>query len=339
MLTCFRQIHVVQNKRTTEYLTSNKNILTEVKGLTFRLDITHARDYCPNKAIFGLVTCSLFMLASFYHINTVISSEQNHFRSHNSRSFSSLKFPNSTETNLRISKIKVKHKNMVSQVICVICSVVPEPHTTEITFYKFPNAIESPAAFRAWKTAFADGLATERPELLDADNLTDTYVCSRHFTATDFAFENGKLVLVKNSVPSRITKSSYEVNDDSQPIQIAKDYEPSSHANNFARTLTKNFMTTSRQNIRTVSVCTETSRAITPSASEYVVTSMSKNDGFVFNIPDKVIGNSLDSTPVKKRPVNLEQQIESFAKIFKRMRSDNLLTETYVQELKVIGTF
>lgn len=86
---------------------------------------------------------------------------------------------------------------MVSQVICVICSVVPEPHTTEITFYKFPKAAEMPTLFKSWKNAVVDALSKERPELLDDASLCDTYICSRHFTVDDFAFKNGQLGLVE----------------------------------------------------------------------------------------------------------------------------------------------
>lgn len=215
---------------------------------------------------------------------------------------------------------------MVSQVICVICSVLPEPKTTDITFYKFPNAIESPAKYKIWKNAFVDALSEERPEILNDAHLSDSYICSRHFTATDFVFENGKLVLMTNAVPSRIAKSVYEGNDTDQSNKITKEYEPSSRGNNFATTVTNNFVTTSRNNRHSDLVCTETSRALTPSVSEFIMSSTA----ITYDIGDKA---SLVNT--RKRNVELEHKVESFEKIFKCMRSDNLLTENYVQKLKV----
>lgn len=226
---------------------------------------------------------------------------------------------------------------MVSQVICVICSVLPEPKTTDITFYKFPNAIDSPAAYKIWKNALVDALSDERPEILNDAHLSDSYICSRHFVGTDFVFENGKLVLMKNAVPTRIAKSIYEGIDCIEPIKIIKEYEPSSRGNNFAQTLTKNFVTTSRNNLNSGAVCTETSRALTPSVSEYIMSSAAKIDGVTFDIGDKATVASLVNT--RKRNVDLEHKIESFEKIFKCMRSDNLLTENYVQKLKVCKSY
>lgn len=216
---------------------------------------------------------------------------------------------------------------MVSQVICVICSILPEPTTTEITFYKFPNAIESPATYKIWKNALVNALTEERPEILHDNQLRDSYVCSRHFIGTDFTFENGKLVLLKNAVPTRITKKIYEGKDINQLNKTTKEYEPSSRGGNFATTLTNNFVTTSRKNLHSDLICTETSRALTPSVSEYIMSSKNKLDG------DTATVDSLVNT--RKRNMDLEQKLQSFEKIFKRMRSDNLLTENYVQTLKV----
>lgn len=232
---------------------------------------------------------------------------------------------------------------MVSQVICVICSILPEIHTTEITFYKFPKVIESPVLYRAWKTALSDALSNERPELLIDANLTDTYVCSRHFTASDFMFESGKLILVERATPSRLTKDVYESKEPSQAIKITKEYEPSSKGNNFATTLTKDFVTTSRHNLRSDLICTETSRVLTPTVTEYV---MAAKGGIIDLTTLKRIEKPIevDLIPSSKKrlnenengPIDLELKIQSFEKIFKRMRSDNLLTETYVEQLKVI---
>lgn len=217
---------------------------------------------------------------------------------------------------------------MVSQVVCVICSVLPEPRTTQITFYKFPKACEQPAAFQSWKNVITDALSKERPELLDDSNLHDTYVCSQHFIASDFSFDMGKLILLKDSIPSRITKDLYENVAGTEPEPLAKEYAPSSHGN-FASTLTKNFMTTSHHNLRSDLISTETSRALTPSVSASIAFAMSKNDGKFLNQMD---GDILGE---KKRHVDLENKVESFGKIFKRLRNDNLLTESYVDELKV----
>lgn len=217
---------------------------------------------------------------------------------------------------------------MVSQVVCVICSVLPEPRTTEITFYKFPKASEQPSTFRSWKNVITDALSKERPELLDDSNLNDTYVCSQHFIASDFSFDMGKLILLKDSIPSRITKDLYEIIAETEPESFPKEYAPSSHGN-FASTLTKNFMTTSHHNLRSDLISTETSRALTPSVSASIAFAMSKNDDkFLNQIEGDILGE-------KKRRVDLEYKVESFGKIFKRLRNDNLLTESYVDELKV----
>lgn len=219
---------------------------------------------------------------------------------------------------------------MVSQVICVICSILPEPKTTEITFHRFPNAIESPAAYKIWKNAFVDALTEEQPEILNDAHLCDSFVCSRHFIATDFTFVNGKLVLIQNAVPTRITKNMYESIDINQLIKTTKEYEPSSRGDNFATTLMKNFVTTSRNHLHSDLVCTETSRALTPSVSEYIMSSKSKIDGV---IGDTVTVESLVNT--RKRNIDLEHKLESFERIFKLMRGDDLLSENYVQKLKV----
>lgn len=217
---------------------------------------------------------------------------------------------------------------MVAQVVCVVCSVLPEPGTTEITFYKFPKLSDQPTAFRAWKNVIADELSKERPELLDDSNLIDTYVCSQHFTASDFSFEMGKLILLKNAIPSRITKKQCEDISDKEHDLFTKEYTPSSHGN-FATSLTKNFMTTSHQNLRSNLISTETSRALTPSVSSSIAFAKSKfDDKLLYPTEDDILRE-------KKRHADLEYKVESFGKIFKRLRSDNLLSESYMDKLKV----
>ncbi|XP_055326505.1 uncharacterized protein LOC129580266 [Sitodiplosis mosellana] len=217
---------------------------------------------------------------------------------------------------------------MVSQVVCVICSILPVQHTTEITFYKFPKNTERSVLYKAWKTALLDVLAKERPELSDDASLNDTYICSRHFTASDFSFDNGKLVLKNESVPSRIAKDLYEVATSEKVDSILpKEYEPSTRTNNFASTLMKDFVTTSHHNLRSDLISTETSRVLTPTVSEYI-TSLTKMDGKSF------ADATSDKFNEHKRRIDLEHKIETYGKIFKRLRSDNLLTESYVDELK-----
>lgn len=223
---------------------------------------------------------------------------------------------------------------MVSQVICVICSVLPEPHTTEITFYKFPKTAELPTLFKSWKNAVVDALAKERPELMDDASLYDTYVCSRHFTANDFAFKNGKLGLVENAVPSLLAKSEYENCDAKPATRITKEYEPSSRAENFASTLTKDFVTTSRHNLRSDYICTETSRVLTPTVTEYVTTSKRNINDISSTYAENLNDNGLDLTS-KKRNIDVQHKIDIFEKIFKRMRCDSILTEAYLEKLKV----
>lgn len=219
---------------------------------------------------------------------------------------------------------------MVSQVVCVVCSILPVQHTTEITFYKFPKNTERPVLFKAWKDALLEALDKERPELNDDANLIDTYVCSRHFNASDFKFDNGKLILVNDAVPSRIAEHLYNVTasnkDDIKSAISSKDYEPS--MNNFASTLVKNFVTTSHHNLRSDLISTETSRVLTPTVSEYI-TSLTKMDGKTF--AEATSGKFKEH----KRQIDLEQKIESYNKIFKRLRGDNLLSESYVDKLKV----
>lgn len=223
---------------------------------------------------------------------------------------------------------------MVSQVVCVVCSIVPVQHTTEITFYKFPKITERPVSFKAWKSALLDALAKERPELNDDANLIDTYVCSRHFNAPDFKFDNGKLVLLEDAVPSRVAEHLYNVaaseKADIKAAIPSKEYEPS--MNNFASTLMKNFVTTSHHNLRSDLISTETSRVLTPTHSEYI-TSLTKMDGKSFAVATS------DKFKDHKRRIDLEQKIESYSQIFKRLRGDNLLTESYVDKLKVILSF
>lgn len=220
---------------------------------------------------------------------------------------------------------------MVSQVICVVCSVLPEPRTTQITFYKFPKASESPALFKTWKNALTEALSNERPELLDDSNLHDTYVCSQHFTASDFSFDNGKLVLKKDAVPTRVAKCLYEIAAEKIQDIFSKEYAPSSHGN-FASTVTNDFVTTSHHNLRSDLISTETSRALTPSVSACISFAKSRQDGIIFNISENDSGDILSA---KKRHADLECKVESYEKIFKRLKSDNLLTESYVDKLKV----
>lgn len=221
---------------------------------------------------------------------------------------------------------------MVSQVICVICSVLPQPHTTEITFYKFPKISEVPTSFKAWKNALVAALSNERPEFSEDCTLIDTYVCSRHFDGTDFSFEKGKLVLLKDAIPSRLTKDLYD-DDVEKPIEkTTKEYQPSSLTNNFASTLTKDFVTTSRNNLRADVFSTETSRIITPSVSEFI-TAISRNSDY--KVSTDVTKLASDILATTKRHADLEHKIESYGKIFKRLRHDNLLTVSYVDQLKV----
>lgn len=222
---------------------------------------------------------------------------------------------------------------MVSQVICVICSVLPEPNTTEITFYKFPKASELTTLFKSWKNAIVDALSEERPELSDDASLHDTYVCSRHFTVDDFVFKTGKLVLVENAVPSLLTKSHYENCDAREPSRITKEYEPSSRGDNFATTLTKDFVTTSRHNLRSDLISTGTTRILTPTVSEYVTTSKRNIDDILSKNIGKLIDSGLDVS--KKRNIDVLHKIDVFEKIFKRMRCDDVLTEAYLEKLKV----
>lgn len=223
---------------------------------------------------------------------------------------------------------------MVSQVICVICSVLPEPHTTEITFYKFPKAAELPISFKSWKNAVVDALSKERPEFLDDAYLHDTYVCSRHFTVDDFAFKTGKLVLVENAVPSLLEKCQYENCEGKPAARITKEYEPSSRCDNFATTLTKDFVTTSRHNLRSDLISTETSRVLTPTVYEYVTTSK-RNISDILTTPNlgKLNDNGLDVS--KKRNIDVLHKIDVFEKVFKRMCCDSVLTEAYLEKIKV----
>lgn len=221
---------------------------------------------------------------------------------------------------------------MVSQVICLICSISPEAHTTEITFHKFPSPEKSPVVFKAWKDALAGIILKSSTDLQLESSVFDTYLCSRHFTFTDFAFDNGKLLLVKDAVPTLITEDQYDtkISNSSDRIIAAKtirDYEPSNNGSNFASTMTKDFVTTSSHNFRSDLISTETSRALTPHAIESITSTrspldMSLTTGDIINVTNK-------------RNADLENQIQDFRKIFKRLRSDNLLSDTYVEELKV----
>lgn len=221
---------------------------------------------------------------------------------------------------------------MVSQVICMICSVSPEAHTTEITFHKFPCPERSPNVFKAWKDAL-DGIVLKSSNNFQLESsVVDTYVCSRHFTFTDFAFDNGKLLLVKDAVPTLITEDQYDTtkSNSSDRIIAAKmiqEYEPSFNGSNFASTVTNDFVTTSSYNFRSALISTETSRALTPNAIESITTTRSPLDMSL------TTGQIVHAT--NKRNADLEHKIQDFRKIFKRLRTDNLLSDTYVEELKV----
>lgn len=222
---------------------------------------------------------------------------------------------------------------MVSQVVCVVCSISPEAKTAEITFHKFPSAIELSEVFGEWKKALASVISVDSSELI----LKDTYICSRHFTAKDFTFVDGKLILHKTAVPTRIIEEHYS---SSEKTKSLNEYEPSQHASNFATTLTKDFMTTSRNNlmVRSAMVSTETSRVLTPTTAEIITTMRNEkheeNDWKV-NITEEAKIEETISSDSKKRDIDLEHKIQDFHKIFKRLRRDNLLTESYMVQLKV----
>lgn len=221
---------------------------------------------------------------------------------------------------------------MVSQVICMICSVSPEAHTTEITFHKFPSPEKSPIVRKAWKDALADIITKSPMDFQLENNCVDSYVCSRHFTVSDFAFDNGKLLLVNDAIPTLITEDQYNTKNSNSSDRIIaaktiQEYEPSFNGSNFASTVTKDFVTTSSHNFRSDLISTETSRALTPHAIESITTTRSSLDmsfatGEIFNATNK-------------RNADLEDKIQDFRKIFKRLRTDNLLSDTYVKELKV----
>lgn len=200
--------------------------------------------------------------------------------------------------------------------LCLICSVAPDVNTAEITFHKLPSPIEAPEIFAEWKTALASVVSVET-------SLTDSYICSRHFQAADFAFSQGKLILLKTAIPSRIAEEDYA---SSAKGQI--DYEPSANSNNFATTSTKDHMTTSSIHLQGSTFCTETSRVLTPTVTEFITAKRGLGDGL--HGEKEVL---LQAT--RKRNADLENKIQEFHKIFKRLRNDNLLTETYVNQLKV----
>lgn len=227
---------------------------------------------------------------------------------------------------------KNERSKMVSQVICMICSVSPEAHTTEITFHKFPSPEKSSVIFKAWKDALAGIISKSPTDFQLESSFIDTYVCSRHFTFTDFAFGNGKLLLVKDAVPTLITEDQYDTKKSNSPDRIIeaksiREYEPSHNGSNFASTMTNDFVTTSSHNFRSDLISTETSRALTPHAIESITTSRSPIDML------RATGEIFNAT--NKRNADLEHKIQDFHKIFKRLRSDNLLSDTYVEELKV----
>lgn len=217
---------------------------------------------------------------------------------------------------------------MVSQVVCAVCSLSPEVNTTEITFHKFPNATEQPDKIEAWKAALSN---SKNKKLLEGNDFSDTFICSRHFTATDFSFDSGKLILKKDAVPTRMTDVLAVDKDDEIP-KTEKSDDPPKHGNNFARTPTVDYMTTSRHHFGAVMMCTGTSRALTPTVSEY-------RQGGSNDSPYVVPAKRDEVQATNKRNADLEHKIQDFQKIFKRLRHDNVLTESYVIKLKVFFTF
>lgn len=206
---------------------------------------------------------------------------------------------------------------MVAQVMCLVCSVTPDVNTAEITFHKLPSPTDAPEQLADWKKAL-------QPVLSIDGSMVDSYICSRHFQATDFAFVEGKLILLKIAVPSRIIKDDY----DGSAKKITE-YAPSANGNNFANTSTKDHMTTSLKHLRSDLVCTETSRVLTPTVSEYITSKPSSLDEQLRAEREGLL------LATRKRNADLENKIQEFHKIFKRLHDDKLLTETYVDQLKV----
>lgn len=205
---------------------------------------------------------------------------------------------------------------MVAQVQCLICSVEPDENTAEITFHKLPNPIEAHEMFAKWKKALAPVIDVE-------SSMSNSYICSRHFQAVDFAFSQGKLILLKNAIPSRIVEEDYLGSVKTQP-----EYEPSANCNNFATTSTKDHMTMASTHLQGSTNCTETSRVLTPTVTEFITIKRGSVDG-IHGDKDGLL------QATRKRNADLENKIQEFHKIFKRLRNDNLLTETYVNQLKV----
>lgn len=203
--------------------------------------------------------------------------------------------------------------------MCVVCSVTPDVNTAEITFHKLPSPADAAVQFAEWTEALQPALA------IDA-SMADSYICSRHFQAADFAFVDGKLILLKTAIPSRIAKDDYDGS-----AKPAIEYAPSPSANNFATTLTKDHMTTSLKPLRGHMVCTETSRVLTPTVTEYITSQRSTADEQLRHGEHYGL---LQAT--RKRNADLETKIQEFHKIFKRLHDDNLLTDTYVDQLKVV---
>lgn len=114
--------------------------------------------------------------------------------------------------------------------------------------------------------------------------------------------------------------------------RFTKDYEPSSRGGNFATTLTKDFVTTSRHNLRSDLICTETSRVLTPTVSEYLPTSKRNIDNILSKNMEGSIDDAVDGS--KKRNIDIQHKVEVFEKIFKRMHYDNILTDAYAEKLK-----
>lgn len=238
---------------------------------------------------------------------------------------------------------------MVAQIICMVCSLSPEPTTTEITFHKFPRTNSS--LIDAWKKALSGALERD----LEID-LNDTYICSRHFTSNDFSFIDGKLILLPNAIPS-VFPTNKPISNDIQHANnesIAKepsdecnlnDENPPTHGNNFASTSTINFMTISRNNFCTTSVCTETSKTMTPSIIEYVptvkdISDFEKINGKLSDNAKKALkDNRITIRAYKRRNAGLQGKIKKMHEIFKRMQRDNLLTDSYLDNLRVSTFF
>lgn len=197
---------------------------------------------------------------------------------------------------------------MVAQIVCVVCSLSPEPSTTEITFHRFP--VENSILIEKWQKALGSVLS-DRP----MDNFIDTLICSRHFISDDFSFIDGKLILKSNAVPSVFPSTKIVV--DMPPL----------HGNNFASTSTVYHMTQSRNYPQATSTCTETSKVITPSIIENL------------RMPSILCVGDLKGTNeclniLTQENKLLKQRMKRVQILLKRMEKDNLLTNEYLDSLK-----